>query len=85
MVTNAIIWFKNGADYLLEDDQCIVLGLNRQKLLCISGRLIICSKDGDSHLAKLEAVLLKLREAGLSAKLTKCEFQVKNNLFRSHC
>ncbi len=24
--------------------------------------LIICSKDGDSHLAKLEAVLLKLRE-----------------------
>ncbi len=37
--------------------------------------LIIYSKDGDSHLAKLEAVLLKLREAGLKAKLTKCEFQ----------
>ncbi len=36
--------------------------------------LIICSKDGDSHLAKLEAVLLKLREAGLEAKLTKCKF-----------
>ncbi len=36
--------------------------------------LIICSKDGDSHLAKLEAVLLKLREAGLKAKFTKCEF-----------
>ncbi len=36
--------------------------------------LIICSKDVDSHLAKLEAVLLKLREAGLKAKLTKCEF-----------
>ncbi len=36
--------------------------------------LIICNKDGDSHLAKLEAVLLKLREAGLKAKLTKCEF-----------
>ncbi len=36
--------------------------------------LIICSKDGDSHLAKLEAVLIKLREAGLKAKLTKCEF-----------
>ncbi len=29
--------------------------------------LIICIKDGDSHLAKLEAVLLKLREAGLKA------------------
>ncbi len=36
--------------------------------------LIICSKDGDSHLARLEAVLLKLREAGLKVKLTKCEF-----------
>ncbi len=36
--------------------------------------LIICSNDGYSHLAKLEAVLLKLREAGLKAKLTKCEF-----------
>ncbi len=36
--------------------------------------LIIWSKNCDSHLAKLEAVLLKLREAGLKAKLTKCEF-----------
>ncbi len=36
--------------------------------------LIICSKDGDSHLAKLDSVLLKLREAGLKTKLTKCEF-----------
>ncbi len=36
--------------------------------------LIICSKDGDSHLAKLEVVLLKLREAGLKAKLIKYEF-----------
>ncbi len=35
--------------------------------------LIICSKDGNSHLAKLEAVLHKLRETGLKAKLTKCE------------
>ncbi len=36
--------------------------------------IIICSKDGDSHLAKLKVVLLKLREVGLKAKLTKCEF-----------
>ncbi len=35
--------------------------------------LIICSNDGDSHLAMLKAVLLKLREAGLKVKLTKCE------------
>ncbi len=48
--------------------------------------LIICSKDGDSHLAKLEAVLLKLREAGLKANLTKCEFhKSKITLFKSHC
>ncbi len=48
--------------------------------------LIICIKDGDSHFAKLEVVLLKLREAGLKAKLTKCEFfKVKNNLCGSHC
>ncbi len=32
--------------------------------------LIICIKDDDSHLEKLEAVLLKHREAGLKAKLT---------------
>ncbi len=36
--------------------------------------LIICSKDGDSHLARLKAVLLKLIEAGIKVKLTKCEF-----------
>ncbi len=36
--------------------------------------LIICSNDGDSHLAKLKAVLVKLREAGLKEKLNKCEF-----------
>ncbi len=35
--------------------------------------LIICRKDGDSHLPKLKAVLHKLREAGLKVKLTKCE------------
>ncbi len=46
--------------------------------------LIICSKDGDSHLAKLEAVLLKLREAGLKAKLTKCEFLKSRITFLGH-
>ncbi len=46
--------------------------------------LIICSKDGDSHLAKLEAVLLKLREAGLKAKLTKCEFLKSKITFLGH-
>ncbi len=47
--------------------------------------LIICSKDGDSHLARLEAVLLKLREAGLKVKLTICEFlKPKNHLYGPH-
>ncbi len=47
--------------------------LKRVKAVCCR-RIGDRSKDGDSHLAKLEAVLLKLREAGLKAKLTKCEF-----------
>ncbi len=33
--------------------------------------LIICSKDADSHFASLEAVLDKLRTAGLKLKLSK--------------
>ncbi len=45
---------------------------------------LIWSKDGDSHLAKLEAVLLKLREAGLKAKLTKCEFCMSKITFLGH-
>ncbi len=36
--------------------------------------LIICNKNGGNHLANLKAVLLKLKETGLKAKLTKCEF-----------
>ncbi len=36
--------------------------------------LIICSKDADSHFASLEAVLDKLRTAGLKLKLSKCAF-----------
>ncbi len=45
---------------------------------------IICSQDGDSHLAKLEVVLLKLREVGLKAKLTKCEFLKSKITFLGH-
>ncbi len=46
--------------------------------------LIICSKNGDTHLADLEAVLLKLKEAGLKAKLTKCEFLKAKITFLCH-
>ncbi len=46
--------------------------------------LIICSKNGDIHLAELEAVLLKLKEAGLKAKLIKCEFLMAKITFLGH-
>ncbi len=36
--------------------------------------LIICGKNGDNHLADLEAILFKLKKADLKGKLTKCEF-----------
>ncbi len=46
--------------------------------------LIICSKNGDTHLAILEGVLLKLEEACLKAKLTKCEFLKAKITFLCH-
>ncbi len=46
--------------------------------------LIICSKNGDNHLADLEAVLLKLKEAGLKARLTKYEFLKAKIIFLGH-
>ncbi len=36
--------------------------------------LLICGKDIDSHLTKLETALCTLQEAGLKVKLAKCEF-----------
>ncbi len=36
--------------------------------------LLICGKDIDSHLTNLVTVLRTLQEAGLKAKLAKCEF-----------
>ncbi len=46
--------------------------------------LIICSKNGDTHLADLEVALLKLKEADLKAKLTKCEFLEAKITFLGH-
>ncbi len=36
--------------------------------------LLVSGKDVETHLANLKAVLLKLKDAGLKAKLAKCEF-----------
>ncbi len=44
----------------------------------------VCGKDSKPHLESLEAVLLKLRESGLKAKLTKCEFLKSRIKFLGH-
>ncbi len=36
--------------------------------------LLVCGKDLETHLANLKAVLLKLKDVGLNARLAKCEF-----------
>ena len=46
--------------------------------------VIICGKDSKSHLDSLKAVLLKLRQAGLKAKLSKCEFLKSKIQFLGH-
>ena len=46
--------------------------------------LIIFSKDVTSHFTNLEAVLLRLREAGLKVKLSKCNFLWKSISFLGH-
>ncbi len=46
--------------------------------------LIICSKDADSHSASLEAVLDKLRTAGLKLILSKCAFLKAKVSFLGH-
>ncbi len=46
--------------------------------------VIICNKDQKSHFATLEAVLLKLKDAGLKVKLTKCEFLKDKISFLGH-
>ncbi len=73
MITDAIR-FKNRTSYLSEDDQYIFSDLIGKGVYAYLDDLIICSKDGDTHLAKLQTVLFKLREAGMKIKLTKCEF-----------
>ncbi len=44
----------------------------------------IASKDVETHLQKLEGVLGRLKSAGLSLKLTKCNFMKKQIAFLGH-
>ncbi len=46
--------------------------------------VLICKKYSESHFATLEAVLLKLKEAGLKAEVTKCEFLKAKISFLGH-
>ncbi len=48
------------------------------------GDLIIFNKDTDSHFTSLESVLLRLREAGLKAILSKYDFLRKSTSFLGH-
>ncbi len=64
---SVLITFQNIINTLFAD----VLG---KDIYAYLDDLIICSRKGDNHLADLEPVLFKLKEAGLKAKLIKCEF-----------
>ena len=46
--------------------------------------IIIASKDMDSHMETLKAVLRRLQEVGLKIKLTKCEFLKPKIKFLGH-
>ncbi len=46
--------------------------------------LIIYNRDPESHFKTLEEVLLRLKNAGLKAKLTKCEFLKERISFLGH-
>ncbi len=45
---------------------------------------LVCRNDVENHLANLETILLKLRDAGLKAKLAKCEFLKSKMCFLCH-
>ena len=46
--------------------------------------VIVCNTDPEFHFKSLEAVLLKLKEAGLKAKISKCEFLKAKITFLGH-
>ena len=46
--------------------------------------VIVCNTDPESHFKSLEVVLLKLIEAGLKAKISKCKFLKTKITFLGH-
>ncbi len=59
-------------------------GLIENGMFCYLDDLIIISKDLESHLHKFDLVFTKLEEAGLKAKLSKCDFFKSRIEFLGH-
>ncbi len=59
-------------------------GLIGNGMFCYLDDLIIVSRDLESHLHKLDLVFTKLQEAGLKAKLSKCDFLKSRIEFLGH-
>ncbi len=64
---NALLTFQRMVNILFS-------GIIGKGLFVYLDNLIVVSKDLDSHLKQLSLVFKKLTQAGLKAKLTKCEF-----------
>lgn len=62
----------------------IFTGLLGKTVFAYLDDIIVASKDQESHLESLQKVLQKLEEAGLKAKLTKCEFLKAKMKFLGH-
>ncbi len=59
-------------------------GLIGDSVFAFLDDVIIASKDVETHLQKLEEVLNRLKSAGLSLKLTKCNFMKKQIALLGH-
>ncbi len=80
--SRSVYRFKVSPVYLLTyDERYIYEGNNVDVYLDV---VFFCGKDARSKLDSLEAVLLKLRQTGLKAKLTKREFLKSRIKFLGH-
>ncbi len=59
-------------------------GLIDESVFAFLDDVIMASKDVETYLQKLEEVLDRLKSAGLSLKLTKCNFMKKQIVFLGH-
>ncbi len=74
---NALLTFQRMVNSLFP-------GLIGNGMFCYLDDLIIVSKDLQSHLHKLDLVFTKIEEAGLKAKLSKCDFLKSRIKFLGH-